>query len=398
MPSGAMRMADAAKAALTRVPRPAMVGAVVALVWLLVVAALPGGGASDKNADNKLFNAVSKNLAATGGRFAHERDAILRVYLDPGGSDSNDGTAPERAVRSLTAAQRVIAAARPGTDVEVRIQQGTYVATPVQWTTYVPKHTITFLPIDYEFGEGSGRVSARPIFRGDGRSGFWLRAIQQPADARLSFYFLQVEGYSAGGIAIDAGSTQDARQKAAPTNGNSIYGMVFSRLGSKHLRSGVGYGAIDLINSRDNIIQNNAFGYLENLGGSAEENLVHGVYLSHHSSDNVIRDNRFYQISGDPIRTRDDSNENKVFGNTFTRTGAGAYFSDWFSAGDHAKKNGSPVECASHGNVFYDNKLNSGYRGRIGVLWTSPLGPAYAGSGCANDGQGRVRAWSNRAG
>jgi hypothetical protein len=390
LPSGAVRTADAARATLVRLPRPAMVGAAVAIVWLVVVAALPGGEASNK----KLVDALSRHLAGTGGGFAHERDTVLRVYLAPGGSDGNDGTAPDRAVGSLTAAQRVIAAARPDTDVEVRIQQGTYVSVPVQWTTYVPRHTIAFLPIDYDFGEGSAGLGGRPVFRGDGRNGFWLRATQQPVDARLSFYFLQVEGYSAGGIAFEGGSTQGAGQ--TPANGNSIYGMAFRRLGSKHVRSGVGYGAVDLINSRNNIIQNNSFEYLENRGGSTEENLVHGVYLSHRSSDNVIRDNRFYQISGDPIRTRDDSNENKVFGNTFTRTGAGAYFSDWFSTGDHAKKNANPLECASHGNVFYNNKLNSGYRGRVDIFSTSPLGADYAGSGCANDGRGRVRAWSNR--
>lgn len=291
----------------------------------------------------------------------------------------------------------MIAAARPATDVEVRIQQGTYVAAPVQWTTYVPKHTITFLPIDYELGEGRAGTSGRPIFRGDGKNGFWLRAIQQPADARLSFYFLQVEGYSAGAISFDGGRTPNARPATTPGNGNSIYGMAFRRLGSKHVRSGVGYGAIDLINSRDNIIQNNSFEYLENFGRN-EENLIHGVYLSHHSSANLIRNNRFYQISGDPIRTRDGSNENKIFGNTFTQTGASAYFSDWFSTGDHARKNGNPLECASHGNLFYNNKLNSGYRGRVEVAGTSPLSAAYASSGCTNNTQARVRSWGNRQG
>ena len=395
MPKEAIRAAGAAKASLARMPRPAMVGVVVATVWLLVVAALPNGGASDK----KPVDVIGGHLASAGGRFAQERDGILHVYVDPRGSDGNDGTAPDRAVRTLMAAQRIIATARPNTDVEVRVQHGIYVAAPVQWKTYVPGHTITFLPIDYRFGDGGAGISTRPIFRGDGRNGFWLRAIQQPATARLRFYALQVEGYSAGAIAFDGGPTSGTQQTTVPpsaaSNGNTIYGMAFRRLGSKHIRSGVGYGAIDLINSSNNIIQNNSFEYLENLGGSNQENLIHGVYLSHHSNNNLIRENRFYQISGDPIRTRDESNENKVFDNTFTRTGAGAYFSDWFSAGDHAKKNGSRVECASRGNVFYNNRLNSGYRGRIDVVWTSPLSPTYANSGCVNDGNARVRAWSN---
>ncbi|HEX6468122.1 MAG TPA: right-handed parallel beta-helix repeat-containing protein [Streptosporangiaceae bacterium] len=396
MPHGAMRSALAAKDAMARIPRPALFGAVVAIVTLVVAAALPGGGGSNEKKD--LADVVGRHLAASGGRFAPRPVTVLRVYLAPDGSDSNDGTAQDRAVRTLDAVQRVIAAARPDTDVEVRIQHGTYVAAPVQWTTYVPGHTITFLPIDYEFGEGAAGIGSRPIFRGDGRNGFWLRATQQPAGAPLSFYFLQVEGYSAGAIAFDGAPATGTRQNTAPATGNTVYGMAFRRLGSKYVRSGVGYGAIDLINSRDNVIQNNSFEYLENIGGSARQNLVHGVYLSHHSSNNLIRNNRFLQISGDPIRARDDSNENKIFANTFTRTGASAYFSDWFFTGGRPKKNTGPVECASRANAFYDNTLNSGYRGRIDVLWISPLGDAYAASGCDNNGQGRVHAWGNQAG
>jgi hypothetical protein len=396
MPHGAMKSALAAKDAMARIPRPALFGAVVAIVSLVVAAALPGGGGAPEKKD--LADVVSRHLAASGGRFAPHRDIVFRVYLAPDGSDNNDGTGPDRAVRSLDAAQRVIAAARPGTDVEVRIQHGTYVAPPVQWTTYVPGHTITFLPIDYELGEGTAGIGSRPVFRGDGRNGFWLRATQQPAGAPLSFYFLQVEGYSSGGIAFDGAPAPGTRQDTAPATGNTVYGMAFRRLGSKYVRSGVGYGAIDLINSRNNVIQNNSFEYLENLGNAGQENLVHGVYLSHHSSSNLIRNNRFLLISGDPIRTRDDSNENKIFANTFTRTGASAYFSDWFFTTDHPKKHTAAVECASRANAFYNNKLNSGYRGRVDVLWISPLGNSYAASGCDNNGQGRVHAWGNQAG
>jgi hypothetical protein len=394
MQHGTARVIGPARAALARTPRPVLVGAVVATFWLVLIAALPG------SSGDGVVNAVGGQLATGSGRFAQERTAVFRVYLDPQGSDGNAGTAPERAVRSLAAAQRVIGAARPRTDVEVRIKQGVYVAPPTEWTAYVPGHTITFLPLDYEFGEERDGISGRPVFRGDGRRGFWFRAGQPPAgppgNTRLGFYFLQVEDYSAGGIAFDGGAALAGRPApaAAGPDGNTVYGMVFRTLGSRHVRSGVGYGAIDLINSDNNTIQNSTFEYLENIGDSSEEALIHGVYLSHHSSNNLINGNRFYRISGDPIRTRDESNQNRIFNNTFKLTGANGYFSDWFDT----KQGADRVECASRANEFYDNRLISGYRGPVEDAWTSPLDSGYTARGCGNDGTGRVHAWDNSRG
>lgn len=373
-------------------PRPMLVGAVVAVVWVLVVAALPERG----GAPRPFVDTVSKQLAASGGRLAPKPGAVLHVYVAPTGSDDNDGTTPDRAVRSLAAAQRLIAAAHPSTDVEIRIQQGRYVAAPLEWSAYVPGHTIAFLPFDYQFGQRSA-AAGRPVFRGDGHNGFWLRAVRQPSGARLAFYFLHIEGYSAGAIAFDggtppAGGQQPTVQAAAATNGNIVYSMVFRELGSKYVRGGLGFGAVDLINSQNNLIQNNTFESLENAGSAGDAGLVHGVYLSHHSSKNLIRDNHFRLISGDPIRTRDDSGENKIFGNTFVRTGSNAFFSDWFST----KADQGVIECASRANVFYDNTLVSGYRGPIDPWWTIPLDAGYAARGCAADTQARVHAWGNR--
>ncbi|HEY7484416.1 MAG TPA: right-handed parallel beta-helix repeat-containing protein [Streptosporangiaceae bacterium] len=386
MPRDVGEAADAARTAIARAPRPAVVGAVVVVVWMLVVAALPGGESSTGNS----IEVVSKGLAATGDQLGRRPAAVLRVYVDPQGSDLNNGAAPERAVRSLAAAQRVIAAARPSTDVEVRIKQGTYVAAPLEWSTYVPGRTIAFLPSDYQVGASEG-LSGRPVFQGNGNNGFWFRAVRQPGNARLAFYFLRAERYSAGAIAFDGGSEAGGQQ----TGNNVVYGMAFRNLGSKHA-GGIGYGAVDLINSQNNVIQRNSFEYLENLGDASEEALVHGVYLSHHSSDNLIRDNRFRRISGDPIRTRDGSSGNKVFGNTFERTGSNAYFSDWFSADASTQQRTGAAECASRSNTFYDNILISGYRGPVEAWWTSPLGADYATRGCGDGAQVRVQAWGNR--
>jgi hypothetical protein len=385
MPRGVARTADAVKTALRRIPPPIALGAIVATVVLLIVAALPGGGSTSGGG---LVGVVGGRLGTADAQRALKAKTVLLVYLDPQGSDDNDGSTLARAVRSLAAVQRVIAAARPSTDVEVRIKQGTYIAPPLEWTTYVPGRTILFLPLGYELGESAEGISSRPVFRSDGSNGFWFRAVPSTgAPGRLGFYFLKVERYSAGGIAFDGQNSTNT----PGVNGNTVYGMTFRELGSRHARSGVGYGGIDLINSRNNVIQHNTFEQLEN--GPTKETLVHGVYLSHRSSNNLIKSNKFYRISGDPIRTRDGSNENKVFDNTFKRTGANAYFSDWFSADDGGD---GGTECASHANAFYNNKLISGYRGPVDEWWTSPLQSDYATRGCTNDTRTRVHTWGNR--
>jgi hypothetical protein len=382
--------------AVAKAPRSVTVGVVAITVWFLVIAATPGADPpTGDHAGRAAGRTVTDNLSTLG------RSNVLYVYMDPAGSDANDGLAAERAIHSLARAQEVIAAAQPKTDVEVRIRQGLYIAPSVKWSTYVPGHTITFLPIDYEFGEGRAGINGLPIFRGDGSIGFWFKA-ELPqghqGDTRLGFYYLQVEGYSAGGITFDGGTEVSGKKISGPdslsVNGNTVYGMIFRKLGSKHVRGGVGYGAIDLVNSRDNVIQDNSFANLENVGAPGEMALIHGVYLSHHSSDNSISGNHFYRISGDPVRTRNSSNENKIYDNIFEKTGSNAYFSDWFAG--RARAYGGGGECVSSENTFYNNRLISGYRGQVRVWWVRPDGSGPTGHVCGPAGAKRVHVWGNR--
>jgi Right handed beta helix region len=383
--------------AVAKVPRPVAVGVAAISAWALVIAAMPGGGRSDGGPAGGAAGGVVKDNLSTFGR-----SGAFHVYLDPAGSDANDGGAPERPIHSLARAQEVIAAARPKTDVEVRIKQGRYVAPPVKWSTYIPNHTITFLPLDYEFGEGRAGISGLPVFRGDGSNGFWFKAEPAPGhqgDTRLGFYFLQVEGYNAGGLIFDGGTEVSGRRirgvDQLGVNGNTVYGMVFRGLGSKHVPGGVGYGAIDLVNSRNNVIQDNKFGNLENVGGRAEMALIHGVYLSHQSTGNQISGNHFHRISGDPVRTRNSSNENKIYDNIFERAGSNAYFSDWFADDPRVVGDGDGVECASTGNTFYRNRLISGYRGPVKAWWVRPGEPSHAEPACGSGGATRVHVWGN---
>jgi hypothetical protein len=328
---------------------------------------------------------------------------VFVVYLSPTGSDSNDGLSPTRAVRTLEGAEAVLRAAAPRADVEVRIAQGTYVGTHTVWQYYVPGHTISFMPVDYRYGDGASDIAGRPVFRGDGTPGFWFSA-RLPSghpggDTNLRFYYLQVERYASGGLEFNGGTTTNGAGIRVPAtagvNRNTVFGMVFRDLGTRYNAAGVGYGGVDAVNSSGNLIENNHFLNNENSGGDAS--LIHGVYLAHHSTGNVVRNNRFRQISGDPVRTRNDSNGNDVYGNSFERTGRYAYYSEWFCDTSCTASNpGSPRECASHGNLFHDNDVISGYAGSVSLWELTPPGIDYAGgAGCSNDGQRRLRTYGN---
>lgn len=326
----------------------------------------------------------------------------FQVFLSPTGDDANSGLSPADAVRTLARAHEVLVAAGPATDVEVRIEQGVYVAPPTTWTFLVPGHTVTFLPIDYEYGGDADDIAGRPVFRGDGTSGFWLTA-QLPeghagGDVGLRFYHLQVDQYDLGGLKLDGGiTTVDGIRRPASSghNGNAIVGMYFTRLGSRWAGTAHGYGGVDLVNSRHNLIRDNHFVRLENTGSGS--GLMHGVYLAHHSMANTVHGNRFEIISGDPIRTRNDSNDNEAFGNVFERSGQTAQYSDWFCDARCTEGNRRSRECASHGNVFRENDIVTGYSGNAISHWhVAPGDLDYAGgAGCSNDGQPRVSTYGN---
>lgn len=324
---------------------------------------------------------------------------VFTVYLAPNGSDSNDGLSPASPVATLVRAQQVLIAARPTTDVEIRIRQGTYEAPPMHnWRFYVPGHTVSFLPIDYEYGEGLDGIAGRPIFRnrraadGSYPAGYWLqpRLPNDPAEplyhggtSGLRFYYLQIEYYSAGGISIYGDSerdTSDERYNPAlrvagsqGLNGNTVFGMVFRRLGNRWTGgSSYGYGAVVLTNSSNNRIVNNHFVNVEN--ASPYGGYIHGLYVTHFSSSNQLNRNAFSYISGDPVKIRNMSNYNTVEYNRFSRTGRVAHYRGEFCDRACAVANGIDRQCASYHNRFFNNTLGSNYAG-TGKLPTWALTP-----------------------
>ncbi|SFP68384.1 hypothetical protein SAMN05421810_10392 [Amycolatopsis arida] len=328
--------------------------------------------------------------------------AAFQVYLSPTGSDANSGLSPEQSVRTLARAQQVLVAAKPTTDVEVRIKQGTYVAGQTDWRFYVPGHSISFVPVDYEPGDNASGIAGRPVFtnvKEDGayKPGWWFRVMlpSDPADplhgggtTSVHFRYLKVRNYT-NGLSFDGqtGRTyvdeQNWRIKpSAGVNGNSVFGMEFRDIGNKHAPGATGYAAILTTTSSDNRIENNAFNYVENTGNQAS--LVHGLYITHYSSGNRVTRNKFTYISGDPVKVRNQSNYNSFEHNTFVRTGRQAHYKGEFcDAACVAANPGAQRQCASFHNRFFSNKLGRNYAGSANLpTWKlKPEGLTNAGGG-----------------
>lgn len=349
---------------------------------------------------------------------------VFTVYMAPasaGGSDANDGLTPATGVVTLARVQEVLRQQAPATDVEIRIKQGTYVARQFDWTFYVPGHSVSFMPIDYVSG-GGFPAGGLPIFRnakdanGKYYGGFWLRPklpsdpadpLRGGGDSNLRFTYLQVDYYASGGVSIwgDSGTdTEDetynpplrVRGPSLGLNNNRFFGMQFRNLGSKWNPTDWGYGGIVLTNSSNNQIINSHFVNIENTGSYAGH--IHGVYITHFSSNNDIEQNKFSYISGDAVKSRNLSNNNTIYYNTFTRAGRTSYYRGEFCDRQCAIDNAMARQCASYGDRFFDNTVNSGYGGAQISNWSlSPAGLTYAGvSPCSiPSDQQRIRTGGN---
>ena len=352
---------------------------------------------------------------------ADAQTTIFTVYMQPprSGCDANDGLTEQTAVCALAAVIEVLERHKPTTDVEVRIRQGIYVASQTSWRFYVPGHTISFMPIDYQYGEGVDGIAGRPVFwnahEADGtyKSGAWLWA-RRPTNTShplygggrsgLRFYYLEVRHYPAAGIVVDGDSGGDyldesynppLRKRASRgLNGNTFFGMMFSYIGNRWAAGNDwGYAGIQLTNSSYNRIENNHFIHIENAPNDGDPARIHGLYITHFSSHNSILRNRFSYNSGRPVKLRDRSNHNVIAWNTFDHSGDGSFYYEEFRNRQRAIESNKERECASYGNRFDYNRLLSDYWGggsnRVWAL--KPPGLTYFGERPCSIPNGFVR-------
>ena len=355
-----------------------MAGRWLSMLASLAVAAIVGVGS------------VPAWAAAQAG--APARPGNVTIYLAPAsksGKDSNTGLTSSSPILTLAHAQQVLTRLNPTGNVTVRITQGTYVADAITWSFYVPGHTISFMPANYSGGgrpAGGDPVFADPTSKGTHIGQTWFTAVLPPApsplhdggNTGLRFYYLTIEDYTQG-ISFNgqAGHSWHNNtfyvQPSTGVNDNDVSGMTFHDIGDSFAPAQTGYGVILFTDSSHNDIANNTFDDIYNSGDTDQ---LHALYITHFSSGNTVDENLFENTNGEAVKVRDRSNNNDIFSNTFKATGGVAAYLDDFC--DQQCVNGaSPKkyrECASYGNRFADNIIETG------TLWDLiPPGETYAG-------------------
>ena len=323
---------------------------------------------------------------------AAARPGNVTVYLAPasqGGKDSNTGLTSSSPILTLAHAQQVLTKLDPTGNVTIRIKQGTYVASAITWSFYVPGHTISFMPANYTGGgrpPGGDPVFTDPTSDGTHIGQTWFTAILPPApsplhdggNTGLRFYYLDIEDYTQG-ISFNGQAGHSWHnstfyiQPSTGVNDNDVSGMTFHDIGDLFAPSQTGYGVILFTDSSDDNITNNTFDDIYNSGDTDQ---LHALYITHFSSGNTVDRNLFENTNGEAVKVRDRSNFNDIFSNTFNATGGVSAYLDDFC--DQACVNtASPKkyrECASYGNRFADNTIETG------AWWDLiPPGETYAG-------------------
>lgn len=364
---------------------------------------------------------VSGTAAPAWGAVRHSAAApakTLTIYLAPaskGGLDKHTGLTAKSPILTLARAQQVLVQQKPKGDVVVRIEQGTYVAGSTTWDFYVPGHAISFMPATYVLGKGRPR-GGDPAFvnvtatKGAHRyhpANTWFHAQLPPAPSPLHngghtglhFYYLQVQDYTQG-ISFDGQSGHGYHDNAKPPmytrpsaglNDNAVSGMTFSNIGDQYAPGFTGYGVILFTDSSNDTITNNTFDEIRNTGDTDE---LHGLYITHFSSDNTISLNLFENTNGEAVKIRDRSNSNVVKDNRFDNTGGVAAYLDDFCNEQCAQANQKPPvayrQCASYDNHFVDNTVVTG-----NFTDLIPAGETYAGGSPCSIPKGQQRMYAS---
>jgi hypothetical protein len=318
--------------------------------------------------------------AVVGQQEPPEEPAAFELFLAPDGLDSNDGRSLSTPILTLARAQQILAATSPAADVRIRVLPGRYHAQRVSWTYTRPGRRIIFEAFD--------PLLPRPVFDGceaDGScpGGTWLRLpFSGGRQTNLEFRHLRFENYQTA-ISFDG----NRNSETGFNGGNVISGCYFYRIGNVFNPSlAPSTAAVRLVNSKDNIIENNDFVDVIN---TTSGGLIHAIYVAHLSDRNFIVQNRFINHSGDSVRVRDYSNDNLIFDNVFIRAGADGY-SEWYCDQDVRDDCTKPSpECPSWHNEFRYNLLVSSWSG--GALGTFRFHQGDSTTGCSKPTEASVR-------
>lgn len=271
------------------------------------------------------------------------------IYVAPYGSDQNSGLSKTSPIKTLQKAQQLVDFSEG--DNTILIRGGIYKGVTIDWRKTSSIYNTTIKAYENE----------EPIFIGEGRPYFFKLASQKGECTNLRISGLTIKHYAQLGIYFRGGKDN----RVSTWNGcNTIFDNKFIEVGTlfdtTNCNGCIGYGVIDLVNSDRNRIHDNVFVKNENTEGY--EGYLHSVYLAHNSTDNKVYKNYFHLVSGDPIRVRDESNNNEVYSNYANRTGWDAFVSSWRDIDSGEKP--------SYGNVVRNNTVTFPYKKKYEIRLT----------------------------
>jgi Right handed beta helix region len=276
---------------------------------------------------------------AAPAKAAPEAGAVFKIHVSKEGNAKAGGTSETDAVNTLGAALTIYQEQCKGRPTLITVGPGVYSNEKVS-----PKKLDCPLTIE------PAQRDKRPQFVGKGKDVWFALLVPGAKKVDVSITGMEVSDYQTA-IAIGG----DRSVPDSWIGGVHIAGNHFLRIGS--LQPGVppSTAAIRLVNSRQNVIENNHFETIRNLevcGG------LHAIYMAHMSSGNVIKNNRFVDGCGETIKVRDASNDNKVVDNTFERQEGSSLLFDGFCDKQVNKDCTKPEgECPSWDNVFESNTI-----------------------------------------
>jgi hypothetical protein len=266
------------------------------------------------------------------------------VYLAVNGNDRNDGSSQEKAVATLNTAVSLAMARAAGTNEAMTIMVGTGIfrnqTLMLSEETLRSKLTIT---------GASDNAAEYPAFYGAGWQ-TWLTYRGTSGRATgLTIKNLRFVDFS---TVVSLNGDRDDPSRS--NKGTVIANNVFARIGSRPGRP-LSTAAVRLVNSRENVIENNYFHTIRNnpvkMCGA-----LHPIYVAHHSSGNRITGNRFDDYCGAAIKLRDRSNDNAITDNVFKTDDSVFAIQEWYC--DKSTERActkAQGECPSTGNIASGN-------------------------------------------
>lgn len=307
------------------------------------------------------------SFSAIAGILPQTTATSFNLFLSPTGLDTNSGVSESAPLLTLSAAQKILNALNVSTNVVINIAPGTYYNQSVNWTYVRPDINIKI--------QGVGVT--KPIFDGCQpgttctNKTFFVLTSASGLPSNITIDNLQIQRYwmaiSLNGIYTNFG---------AYNWNNTISNNVFQDIGNGWNPSlPYSYAAVRLYNSRNNFVTKNTFMNIINQGDY--DGYIHAIYAASYASSNSITYNKFVNVSGDVIRTRDLSNYNLIGNNIFVNSGKNAVTSDWYCFGSGCDK----VECPSWNTNFNGNTYGLSFQ--KGYVRTTYAFGSNASTGCS---------------